>query len=688
MKKIFILVCLMLLVGLEIEAQTFTDSNLPIVIITTNGNQQIPDDPKILGNMKIIYRGAGQRNFLTDQSDPAFLNYNGRIGIELRGSSSQALEKKQYSLTTLLADNVSNNNVGLLGMPEENDWVLNGMAFDDSMIRDYISYNLSRRIGEYAPRTVYCEVVINGDYRGLYILQEKIKVDGDRVDINKIEPTDNELPDLSGGYITKADKIAGEDVPAWTVSSYTGFDDVNFIHEFPKPNDITSQQSQYIKSQFDKLTTTANSGNTSLSQGYPSVIDIPSFLDFMIINELSANVDGYQFSTYFHKDKKGKLRAGPLWDFNLTYGNDLLRWGLNRSNTYQWQFFNGDNVGAKFWKDLFDNGVYKCYMAKRWNALIQNGEPLNLVSLKTFIDETVATISEANARNVTRWPPIPEDHPANHPYNYELEIANIKNFLETRIAWMTDNLGSFSACNNVQTPPLVITRIMYHPNTSGEFPDSNDQEFIEITNNGNEPINLTGMYFRGTGFVYQFSTGSVCPPQGVLQLANDRETFIQKYSFSPFGEFTRSLNNEGQKLTLADGFGNVIDEVSYSNLSPWPDASGNGSYIQLTDVDLDNNIGTSWVASSDPIFTNVTGIEENITQHIQVYPNPVENTVSIKANSIITGMQLRDLQGCLLETIHPGSDFVTFNMANYRGGLYLMSVTVSGKTGVLKIVKK
>ncbi|MEO7992701.1 MAG: CotH kinase family protein [Chryseolinea sp.] len=688
MKKFFILVCLMLLVGLEIEAQTFTDSNLPIVIITMDGNGSIEDEPKKLGTMKIIYRGVGQRNYISDQNNSSALNYNGRIGIEIRGSSSTALEKKQYSLTTLLADNVTNNNVSLLNMPEENDWILNGLAFDDSMIRDYISYNLSRKIGEYAPRTVYCEVVINGDYRGLYILQEKIKVDNDRVDINKIGLTDNALPDLSGGYITKADKIAGDDVPAWTVSSYTGFDDVNFIHEFPKPKDITNQQSQYIKSQFDKLSTTASSGNTSVSQGYPSVIDIPSFLNFMILNELSANVDGYQFSTYFHKDKNGKLRAGPLWDFNLTYGNDLLRWGLDRSNTYQWQFFNGDNIGAKFWKDLFDNGVYKCYMAKRWNELIQNGQPLNLVSLKTFIDETVATISEASARNITRWPPIPEDHPESHPYDYELEIANIKSFLETRITWMTNNLGSFSACNNVQTPPLVITRIMYHPNITGEFPDSNDQEFIEITNNGNESINLTGMYFGGTGFVYQFPVGSVCPPQGVLQLANHRETFIQKYTFSPFGEFTRSLNNTGQKLMLVDGFGNVIDEVSYSNLAPWPNAEGNGSYIQLTDVDLDNNIGTNWVASTDPIFTNVTGIEESVAESLQVYPNPVENTVSIKANSVITAMQLHDLQGRLLETIHAGSDLVTFNMTNYHGGLYLMNVTVSGKTAVLKIVKK
>ncbi|MDZ7614100.1 MAG: hypothetical protein U5K51_10725 [Flavobacteriaceae bacterium] len=84
---------------------------------------KFPDDPKVLASMKIIYHPDGSRNYLTDQNTPEFLNYDGRIGIELRGSSSQALPKKPYGLTTLKSDNTSNNNVSILGMPKENDWV-------------------------------------------------------------------------------------------------------------------------------------------------------------------------------------------------------------------------------------------------------------------------------------------------------------------------------------------------------------------------------------------------------------------------------------------------------------------------------------------------------------------------------------------------------------------------------------
>ncbi|MGK4566935.1 CotH kinase family protein [Flavobacterium sp. 3HN19-14] len=258
--------------------------------------------------MKIIYKGEGVQNYLTDQNTPAFLNYNGRISIEIRGSSSQALPKKPYGLTTLEADNSTNNNVSLLGMPAENDWILNSLAFDPSLMRDYLSYNLSRQIGNYASRTAYCEVVINGEYVGLYVLQEKIKADSNRVDVTKITNTQNTIPLVTGGYITKADKTTGGDPVAWSMPSYTGWE-TNFIHDLPKPENVTSQQNFYIQNQFAKLAITSNTNNVSFTNGYPSIIDVPTFVDFMISNELASNADGYELSTYFHKDRNGKIQA-------------------------------------------------------------------------------------------------------------------------------------------------------------------------------------------------------------------------------------------------------------------------------------------------------------------------------------------------------------------------------------------
>jgi hypothetical protein len=133
----------------QLVAQSFTDSNLPIVIINTDRGWDIVDDPRIPGSMKIMYRGPGERNYISDQDSADYLNYDGRIDIEIRGSSSQHFSKKQYGFSTRLADDISRNNVSLLGMPEEHDWILNGMVYDTARVRDYLCYNLSRQLGNY-----------------------------------------------------------------------------------------------------------------------------------------------------------------------------------------------------------------------------------------------------------------------------------------------------------------------------------------------------------------------------------------------------------------------------------------------------------------------------------------------------------------------------------------------------------
>ena len=663
------------------SAQTFTDSNLPIVSITTdnNPNTNLPldilDDPKILATMKIIKRPDGTRNYLTDINTPTFLNYNGRIGIEIRGSSSQTLPKKGYGLTTLKADNTSNNNVELLGMPSENDWILNGIAFDPSLIRDYLSYNLSRQIGNYATRTAYCEVVINGEYKGLYILQEKIKAGSDRVNVLKIGTSDITSPNVTGGFITKADKTTGGDPIAWSMPSYTTT--VDFIHELPKPAAVQPAQTAYIYDQFLQLASTSNANATSVINGYPSVIDVPSFVDFMLINELASNADAYQFSTYFHKDRNGKLRAGPIWDFNLTYGNDLFLWGFDRSKTDIWQFSNGDNEGAKFWTDLFNNPLYKCYFAKRWNQLTQTGQPLNYSSLVQFIDATLNYISEAKVREHQKWGTVT---------NQDTEITNLKAFLSNRISWITTNLGSYSDCNSVVIPALVINKINYNPIVSVDFPVNNDLEFIEIKNTGATTVNLTGFYLRELGVSYQFPANSSVLANESIFLASNPTTFKAKYGITAFGQFTRNLSNSSQKLVLADGYGNTIDSVEYFDVAPWPaDADGQGSYLQLIDMTLDNSLASSWISSSSVTLATPSYVE---TSTISVYPNPVADILNIRVQKTIKGVKIFDVSGHLITEIKPKSDMISVDFSSYSKGLYFITIYDENTFTTTKVIKQ
>lgn len=195
-------------------AQTFTSSNLPIVVINTNG-QTILDEPKITVDIGIIDNGIGQRNNLTDP----YNNYSGKAAIEIRGSSSQSFPKKQYGVE--LRDAAGNDvSAPLLGLPPEEDWVLFAPYNDKTLMRDVLAYKIARDQGRYAPRTRYCELVLNGQYQGIYVLIEKVKRDNNRVDVNKLDPDENSGNDLTGGYIIKIDKETGSGNGGWT-SNYT-----------------------------------------------------------------------------------------------------------------------------------------------------------------------------------------------------------------------------------------------------------------------------------------------------------------------------------------------------------------------------------------------------------------------------------------------------------------------------------
>jgi len=655
----------------------FESSNLPIVVIDTFEGQEIPNDPKIDATMKIIFRENQQRNFLTDVSDPNALDYDGPIKIEYRGSSSSLLDKKQYAFTPYddLGEKI---NVPFLDMPTENDWILNGLAYDPSYMRDFLSYKLSNLIGNYASRGKYCELVLNGEFRGIYVLQEKLKADDSRIDIKKIKDDDLTLPKLTGGYITKTDKIEGSDTVAWGMDNYGGWQS-NFVHEHPKSSEVMPEQHSYIENEFLTLQSYVNNpSNSSIIEGYPSTIDVPSFIDFIILNEISSNADGYEFSTFFHKDRNDKLRAGPIWDFNLTFGNDLFQWGYDRSHTDVWQFYDQGNMGPKFWKDLFDDSLFNCYLSKRWQELSAPGMPLNEEEIFELIDSIEVLILEAVER---------QEIVSGTTGVFTQNIIEMKAFISERIEWISNQLTDISLCDNIVTPEIVISKINYNPLVEADL-DSSDFEFIELSNNSTSDINLTGIYFGGLGLTYQFAPGSSLPAQAVLFLANDSDSFIQRYGFEPFGEFSRSLSNDGEDLILRDAYGNIIDQVVYNDVLPWPeDADGEGSFLKLVSLSLDNSLASSWVARSDS--ADNLSVSSNLnTSHVDFYPNPVLDILKIRTNSgTINSVNIYGTSGKILKKYTFNQKSIELDLSAFESGLYVIQIQTSGELFVKKIVK-
>lgn len=611
---VFLQLFLILVCGLlRSHAQILTSSNLPIVVIETDGHAPIPDEPRVYGTMKIIWHPDGSRNYLSDINQPQFLNYDGRISIETRGSTSQSLEKKPYGLTTLLPGDEENYNVSILGMPEENDWILNNLAFDQTCMRDFLSYELYELMGNYATRRRYCEVMVNGDYKGLYVFLEKIKVDKNRVNVEKMDENCNTFPDVTGGYITKADKTTGGDSVAWHMTGNYWWADIAYIHHYPKPQLITEAQHEYIKSVFFDFDDAAVAHDESLTTGYPAIVDIPSFIDYMLMTEYISNPDGYVHSTYFHKDRKGKLRAGPLWDCNFALG--FNEWNIT-SEYDVWQFHDVSNEGSRFWYGLFTSPTYRCYLAKRWEELTQPGQPLNVEFVTNRIDEIEAEITEGMNRDQQRWHLL---------WGHSAELAEMKNWIQLRTEWMTSNIGSCEDCSNVNVPPLVISKIHYRPQ-DWQYVSGDRLEFIEITNNGDEVVDLTGVYFRELGVTYAFPAGASLEPHEAVMLCSDSLAFVSCYQEVPFGQFRRNLSNKSENLVIVDAWGNVIDEVQYSNAYPWPlQANGMGAYLQLIDLNLDNSLPENWMAE------NAFGIPKNsLPSGFRVFPNPTDGIILVE----------------------------------------------------------
>mgnify|MGYP000244608141 FL=1 len=440
----------------------FTTSHLPIVVVNTNG-QDIPNDYKITAHMGIINNDLGETNHL---SDP-YNHYDGFVGIELRGSSTLWFPKKQFAVET--RDSLGENkNVSLLGMPVENDWIFNAPYTDKSLMRNVLIYKMAQDAGRYASRSHYFELVLNGDYRGVYVMLEKIKRDDNRVDIANLNPENVSGDDLTGGYIIKIDKWDGENVDGWysepQLENYSGF---YYQYHYPKPDDIVPEQQEYIIDYIDNFEQVMISENFSdPTSGYPSIIHWDSFVDFLIMQEITKNVDGYRLSSYLYKDKDsndGRLVAGPIWDFNLGFGNADYYEGWD---TQGWQVeaeLPLDDFGNPFWWYLiWSDESFRWSVQQRWHELRQN--MLSNAAVNTVIDSLRDHIGVAADRNFERWPTLGEYVWPNYfiGETYEEEVEYLRDWIMTRMEWMDNEL--LATYGNGYLVPEVFALNPVYPN--------------------------------------------------------------------------------------------------------------------------------------------------------------------------------------------------------------------------------
>ncbi|MBA4810783.1 MAG: CotH kinase family protein [Acidimicrobiales bacterium] len=335
--------------------------------------------------------------------------HQGRVGLHVRGNTSRDFDKKSYAFETW-DENDEDLDVTLLGLPAEEDWVLQGPFSDKTLIRNHLIYQLSRDIGRYAARTRFVELEINGDYRGVYVLMEKIKRDDVRV----------ALPD--GAALLKRDWVEGGE---------------KFIQTTACQDELKVEWSDDI----DEIVTRLDSIEAELLIGDFSSVDLGSFIDHMLLVEIGRNVDGYVLSTWITLSENDVLGMGPVWDYNGALGNAsyFRAWETNGWH-YQNPEFPGDNPNGFCWYEvLLENPEFLNLRRERWQ--IHRAGPWSDAAIEARIDGAIAVLEPAIERNFERWPLLgeviwPNDLGAEDRTTYVDEVSYLKSWIKQRMGWM------------------------------------------------------------------------------------------------------------------------------------------------------------------------------------------------------------------------------------------------------------
>ncbi|MFM8740748.1 MAG: CotH kinase family protein, partial [Cytophagales bacterium] len=371
--------------------------------------------------------------------------------------------------------------VSFFGMAAEEDWRLIGHVvnlkdkyiFDKTLMYNYIGYELSRSIGKYASRTKFVELELNGEYLGVYVFMERLKRDSNRINIKSLNANST---NLTGGYIITIDKSSVGAAGIGKPLSYfdTNWDDdarytkensfrsqydifknlitfppygtpyhpqkyleTYFLYEYPKQDEVTPAQKNYIANYIHLFETALISDDFSGgSRTYTNFIDIPSFVDYFLINELCRNVDAYRLSTYLQKERDSKLAMGPVWDMDIAFDNDdrvpLNNWVINY-NTY----VSSDAWMMPFWwPRLLEDPLFKTAIKQRWAAVRSN--QYSNSNLVEWVNSTAAYLKSNGAvqRNYAKWD-------KGIGVNYDEATENLKNFLIQRASWMDATIAQF-----------------------------------------------------------------------------------------------------------------------------------------------------------------------------------------------------------------------------------------------------
>ncbi len=655
-------------VALAADVQNFT-SDIPIVLLENFGAGGVPGNSYQFVYMA-IFEPTVDRASLRNAPD-----LGTRAGIKIRGSSTAGQPKPNLALETWDEKNADRDTTPL-GFPSESDWILHApYNFDLALMRNPFIFELSNQVGRYAVRTRFVEVYLNtgggplaqADYMGVYSFMEKIKRGPDRVDVEKMPSSYVTEPLVTGGYMSKIDRLDPGD---------SGFDagGQRMGWVYPKEELVAPAQAAWYAGYVNAFVNVLNgAGYRDPVNGYIRYIDPDSWVDHHILNVLAMNVDALRLSGYMFKGRERRLEMGPIWDFdrsmNSTDGRDdnPLTWKGTGDAT---DFFN-----YPWWQRLFTDLDFWQRWKDRWQAFRRN--QLSAANMNAVIDSMANEVRESQARNFQRWSLL-------GGRTWQGEVNLMKQWLSTRANWIDSQFLAAPVLSNqggpiapgftlsisaavgtiyfttdgtdprapaglaaaraatysgpitldanarvvaratrsasdwsgpaagtfvVETPRLVVSELMYHPldPAPGSPHDADDFEFVELLNAWDKPIRLAGARLSG-GVSFTFSASDTTPlaPGDRVVVVKDIVAFSTRYDTSPIrigGEYSGNLGNAGDDLRLEGPLLEPILFFSYSELW-YPTTDGDGDSLVIVDPQAPF---TSWGNAPSWTAGGVTG---------------------------------------------------------------------------------
>lgn len=347
--------------------------------------------------------------------------------IRGRGHSTWEWEKKPYRIKL-------DKGTSVLGLDKNKDWILLANYADKSLLRNIVAYRMGRTLDglDWTPTQYPVDLFVNGKYRGVYAIGESMELGKDRVNIEE------NSTDADTGYLLEVGGVWFGYYEEYYF--HTAYGMANYIViQSPDEDVITNEQRAYIEDYLNAAERAIISG-----EGYEEYIDVDSFCDWMLIHEISYNLDCcFRRSCYLNKDKGGKLKMGPIWDFDLAFGN----YDIDNQNYNDWvtvgygSTFYDAYVITTWYNYLMENESFRTRLRERW-AEVRDGLLETAMSCIDYYSEKMYQSQEENFRVWPIWglkAGLQSDRNLQYE-SYDLQIQYLKDFIQMRVEWIDENI--------------------------------------------------------------------------------------------------------------------------------------------------------------------------------------------------------------------------------------------------------